>query len=69
MLPTLKVGDTGQHVRNLQGLLVAHGNPIAVDGAFGPGTQATLTGWQRRTGHLAADGICGPATWAWLIGV
>lgn len=68
-LPTLRAGATGQHVRNLQGLLIAHGNDIAVDGDFGPNTERVLRAWQGRTGALAADGIAGPATWAWLIGI
>lgn len=57
------------YVRNMQGLLIAHGNNIEVDGFFGGGTESVLTDWQRRTGELAADGICGPATWVWLTGV
>lgn len=69
MLPTLRQGATGQHVRNLQGLLIAHGNAATCDGQFGPRTETVLRGWQARTGHLTADGVAGPATWAWLIGV
>lgn len=68
-LPTLRKGSKGQHVRNLQGLLIAHGNSITVDGAFGPRTDAVLRDWQRRTTVLTSDGIAGPATWAWLTGV
>ncbi len=66
--PVLKQGAQGQEVRILQGLLVAHGNAIKVDGAFGPGTASALRGWQGRV-QLAADGICGPVTWAKLVGV
>lgn len=69
MLPTLKRGSKGQHVRNMQGLLIAHGNKLAVDGDFGPNTERVLRDWQARTRALAADGICGPATWSWLVGV
>lgn len=68
-LPTLKEGASGQYVRNMQGLLISHGNTITVDGAFGPRTKQILTDWQRRTGALTADGICGPNTWTWLTGV
>jgi hypothetical protein len=68
-LPTLRRGATGQRVRNLQALLIAHGNTLEVDGDFGSGTEAVLRDWQRRTGALRADGIAGPATWAWLIGI
>lgn len=68
-LPVLREGAKGQHVRNLQGLLIAHGNTLAVDGDFGPATAQVLRSWQGATGSLAADGIAGPATWAWLVGV
>jgi len=68
-LPVLRRGAKGQHVRNLQALLVAHGNTVRIDGDFGPATEQVLRGWQGRTGQLAADGIAGPATWAWLVGV
>lgn len=68
-LPALKKGATGQPVRNLQGLLVAHGNTVTVDGVFGSRTDRSLRAWQKRTGKLAADGICGPKTWVWLTGV
>lgn len=77
-LPTLSLhagyaskgkGDQWPYVRNMQGLLIAHGNDIDVDGFFGPGTEKTLRDWQGRTKVLAADGVCGPKTWAWLIGV
>lgn len=67
-LPTLSQGANGQAVRNLQGLLTANGRPLATDGAFGPGTAATLQAWQGAAG-LVADGICGPRTWSTLLGV
>jgi hypothetical protein len=67
--PVLRRGAKGMDVRIMQGLLIAHGNTLAVDGDFGPGTERVLTDWQRRTRALAADGICGPATWSWLVGV
>lgn len=67
-LPMLERGARGQYVRNMQGLLVAHGNSLAVDGIFGRNTLTTLRSWQGRAG-LAADGICGPKTWSHLVGV
>jgi peptidoglycan hydrolase-like protein with peptidoglycan-binding domain len=67
-IPMIGQGAKGQYVRNLQGLLIAHGNKVLVDGDFGAGTKAALADWQRRTGHLEADGIAGPATFHWLIG-
>lgn len=67
-LPMLRRGAKGQFVRNMQGLLVANGQAVSVDGDFGPGTEAGLKAWQKRAG-LSADGICGPNTWARLVGV
>jgi hypothetical protein len=78
--PTIQKGDTGQHVRNLQALLISHAEDLAmwfskgqladwVDGVYGDGTEEALRTWQGRTQRLAADGVCGPATWRWLIGV
>lgn len=71
-LPTLARGAKGQHVKILQGLLlVAAGDLIDeanIDGDFGPRTETVLRTWQGRTKSLAADGVCGPATWRWLIG-
>lgn len=71
--PVLRRGSKGQDVRILQGLMIAH-NAFAdtgghVDGDFGSATEAALRRWQARTGRLQADGICGPQTWAWLVGV
>ena len=40
-----------------------------VDGTFGPTTASVLAEWQRKTQQLTPDGVCGPATWAWLVGV
>jgi hypothetical protein len=78
--PTIKQGDTGQHVRNLQSLLISHAEDIClfasggrlqdwVDGSYGSVTADALRQWQERTQRLAADGVCGPATWRWLIGI
>lgn len=36
---------------------------LKVDGIFGAGTKAKLVEWQKAHG-LAADGICGMATWS-----
>lgn len=65
-LPTVRQGSTGQHVRIMQGLLVANGRGVSVDGDFGPGTYAALAEWQGKCG-LDADGICGPRTWRRLL--
>jgi len=61
-LGTVKQGDTGQSVRDVQGLCVAHGYGIAVDGDFGPTTDAAVKDAQIRA-KITADGIVGPQTW------
>lgn len=80
-LPGLARGASGHYVKNLQGLLCNHAADLVrreagtfdrfLDGQFGPNTQAVLEGWQRRVGGplLGEVGKCGPATWAWLVGV
>ncbi|MFK0203443.1 peptidoglycan-binding domain-containing protein [Streptomyces lavendulae] len=64
--PMLSEGDHGPAVDNLQRLLTAHGNTTAVDGAFGPATQAAVRTFQQQR-HLTADGIVGPRTWRALL--
>ncbi|MGW4009147.1 protein kinase domain-containing protein [Streptomyces sp. NPDC004763] len=62
---TIKRGDGGSQVRELQCLL-RHLYGIkevgAVDGDFGPKTQGAVVVFQKRAG-LDADGVVGPATW------
>jgi peptidoglycan hydrolase-like protein with peptidoglycan-binding domain len=53
-------------VRSLQQLLRARNHPVAVDGIFGPNTEAAVKAFQQSNG-LAADGIVGPLTWRKLI--
>jgi peptidoglycan hydrolase-like protein with peptidoglycan-binding domain len=53
-------------VRSLQQLLRARGHTVAVDGIFGPRTEAAVRAFQQSKG-LAADGIVGPQTWGRLI--
>jgi murein L,D-transpeptidase YcbB/YkuD len=50
----------------LQYLLRARGHSVAVDGLFGPETEAAVRAYQREKG-LAVDGIVGPNTWRALI--
>lgn len=77
MKPVLQKGlNDNQDVRYMQALLMVHcrdltGNDAGkwVDGNFGPHTESVLQSWQGRTNVLRADGVCGPATWSWLIGV
>lgn len=66
-LPLLRRGSTGQIVKNLQALLVAAGRTLVIDGDFGPTTERVLREWQAAAG-IGSDGICGPQTWAVLLG-
>lgn len=63
--PTLKRGDRGQAVSELQQKLVARGYKLTVDGSFGPKVEAAVRDFQEGKG-LVADGIVGRATWAAL---
>lgn len=62
--PTLRRGSKGNRVREAQARLNARGStpPIAVDGDFGPDTEAATRGFQRSRG-LLVDGIIGKDTW------
>jgi peptidoglycan hydrolase-like protein with peptidoglycan-binding domain len=64
--PLVRRGDTEHPVRTLQHLLRAHGKNVAVDGIFGPATDAAVRAFQGSRG-LAVDGIVGPHTWSALI--
>jgi peptidoglycan hydrolase-like protein with peptidoglycan-binding domain len=57
--------SAGERVRQLQIALVGLGYELAVDGRYGPRTQAAVRDFQRRTG-LEVDGIAGPRTQAAL---
>jgi peptidoglycan hydrolase-like protein with peptidoglycan-binding domain len=64
---TLRRGDRGQAVRELQQRLnSAGGGPrLAVDGVFGARTLARVGDFQRDQG-LVNDGVVGPETWGAL---
>ena len=64
--PLVKRGDNIFPVRSLQQLLRARNHPVAVDGIFGPNTEAAVKAFQQSNG-LAADGIVGPQTWPKLV--
>lgn len=58
----LKAGALGQGVVECQQRLNAHGFECAVDGDFGPTTEARVIDFQQARG-LGADGIVGASTW------
>ena len=60
--PTLRKGDRGDEVRQLQTMLDRCGYVIDIDGAFGARTEAAVKGFQRSAG-LDVDGIVGAKTW------
>jgi len=65
-VPAMKEGDNGPAVSDLQTRLQAAGFPPgAIDGDFGPGTEAAVLAFQNSKG-LLADGIAGPRTLAAL---
>src|SRR5665647_729887 len=64
--PLVRAGDQGHPVPTLQYLLRARGHSAAVDGIFGPLTDAAVRAFQQAKG-LSVDGIVGPHTWGALI--
>src|SRR5512144_419828 len=59
---TLRMGDEGSAVKDLQQALLQHGfNPGLIDGDFGTGTQAAVLAFQQSR-QLLADGVAGPRT-------
>jgi peptidoglycan L-alanyl-D-glutamate endopeptidase CwlK len=59
---TLKMGDRGPEVKQLQQRLLQLGfSPGTPDGHFGQNTRSAVSSFQRSRG-LVADGIAGPAT-------
>lgn len=61
--PTLRTGDKGDAVAELQRILTKLGYDLGdIDGKFGAKTKAAVKAFQRDNG-LTVDGVCGPATW------
>lgn len=60
-IPYLRRGSKGDRVTRLQRQLVSKGFHIAVDGDFGPATDAAVRAFQK-TSNLMTDGIFGPKT-------
>jgi peptidoglycan hydrolase-like protein with peptidoglycan-binding domain len=64
--PLVSEGAEGHPVRTLQDLLNERGSDLAVDGIFGPLTDAAVRAFQESSG-LEVDGIVGPHTWSAVI--
>lgn len=62
---TLRTGDAGVTVWSLQKALNTFNTDVALDGQFGPATEASVRTFQGAAG-LTADGIAGPLTQAAL---
>lgn len=68
-LPTLRRGQTGEHVETLQALLRARSHPeVVLSGVFDPVTEEALREVQA-WGQLTPDGVCGPRSWPVLLRV
>jgi hypothetical protein len=59
-------GDEGGQVKLIQEWLTLHGVSVAIDGAFGPATEAAVREFQRAR-QLAVDGEVGERTFAALV--
>jgi peptidoglycan hydrolase-like protein with peptidoglycan-binding domain len=69
MPPTLHPGDTGLAVSEAQYLLTRYiQEPAAVDGVFGPATEAAVQDYQQKFG-LSVTGLVDPPTWTSLMTV
>ena len=67
-LSNIKKGSTGEQVTSVQLLLNGkHGTGLEVDGIAGTKTVAAIKTCQKAH-SLTQDGICGPKTWAALLG-
>ena len=72
LIVQVQQGSTGDAVRGVQEAMKFHdqsggeGEPVEVDGIFGPKTDAWVRGFQTAVG-AASDGIVGPITWRALV--
>ena len=64
---TVKLGSTGNSVKEAQCLLNKHGAKLVVDGKFGSLTDTATRNFQRSKG-LVVDGVIGVKTWQALLG-
>ncbi|MDR1664162.1 MAG: peptidoglycan-binding protein [Clostridiales bacterium] len=67
-LPTLRKGDKGDSVKQMQLYLNANGAALATDGSFGAATETAVETFQQAKG-LTVDGVCGASTWDALLDV
>lgn len=68
-LPTLGIGDQGEHVETVQALCIARSHPeVKVSGKFDSVTAKAVMALQR-WGKVDDDGIVGPDTWPVLLRV
>lgn len=70
-LPTLMEGSEGESVQSLQILLIGYGyscGSYGADGDFGKDTGDALEEFQKQN-FLEPDRVCGPKTWAKILGV
>lgn len=68
--PTLRKGDSGGEVKDLQKLLISLGYDLGkagADGKFGDKTEAAIKKFQKKN-QLVIDGVVGKKTWQKLIG-
>lgn len=63
--PTLRKGDRGESVKQLQSKLRDRGYTVAVDGIFGDKTYEAVKAYQADHG-LTVDGVVGQKTWSAL---
>ncbi len=64
--PIVSRGAAGERVVTIQYLLGQRGYRLAVDGLFGPATQAAVMSFQRRN-KIVVSGIVGNITWPKLV--
>lgn len=67
-MPTIERGNKGSRVRMLQGLLLAWGYSLKVDGIFGAATQRAVRDFQSKHAK-PVDGVVGAITWNALLGL
>lgn len=67
--PTLRKGDNGGEIKDLQKLLISLGYDLGkagADGKFGDKTEAAVKNFQKKN-ELVIDGVVGKRTWAKLL--